>query len=64
MLLAPNPRCKAGMVIRFENRNRCLGQDRTGIELLGDQMNRATADGDTGGQGLPDGVQTSEAGEQ
>ena len=64
MLLALNPRCKAGAVIRFEDRNRCLGQDRAGIELFGDQMNRAAADGDTGSQGLPDGVQTSEAGEQ
>ena len=64
MLLALNPRCKAGVVVLVQYRNRCLGQDRAGIKLFGDQMNRAAADGDTGVQGLPDGIQTPEAGEQ
>ena len=64
MLLALNPSCQADVVILVEDRHRCLGQDRSGIKFLRDQMNRAAADGDTRGQGLPDSIQTPEAGEQ
>ena len=64
MLLAADASRQADVIIRFQHWNRRLGKDRAGIELLGDQVNGATADGHARGQGLPDSIQTLEAGEQ
>ena len=40
------------------------GPDRTGIQLLGDDVHRAAGDFHPGLQGLPDGIQATEAGQQ
>ena len=64
MFLLLNSFGEPGVVIPSEYWNGGLGQDRAGIQLLSDDVNRAAGDLDSGLQGLPDGVQATEAGQQ
>ena len=64
MFLLLNSLGEPGVVISFENRDGGLGQDRPGIQFLGDDVHRAAGDLHPGLQGLPDGIQATEAGQQ
>ena len=64
MFLLLNPFGEPGVVIPIENGNSRLGQDRSGIQFLGHDVHRSAGDLHPGLQGLPDGIQATEAWQQ
>ena len=64
MFLFLNPLGESGVVIPIKNGNGGLGQNRPGIQFLGDDVHRAAGDLYPGLQGLPDGIHATEAGQQ
>ena len=56
MFLLLNPLGQAVVTVTVEYRHCCLNQDRTGIEVLCNQVNRATSKTDPGLEGLTDAI--------
>ena len=64
MLRLEHSRGEARLVVALENRNRGLGDDRTGIHFGTDEMDRTAADPNTGRERAGVGVQSRESGQQ
>ena len=64
MFLLLNPLGQAVVTVTVEYRHCCLNQDRTGIQVLCNQVNRATSESDPGLEGLADAIKPPEAGQQ
>ena len=62
MFLQLNPLGQAVVIIRLQDRNGRLNQDRAGIQVLGDQVNRATSKADAGLESLANAIKPTEAG--
>ena len=62
MFLLLNPLGQAVVTVTVEYRHCCLNQDRTGIEVLCNQVNRATSKADAGLESLANAIKPTEAG--
>ena len=62
MFLLLNPPGQAVVTVSVQHRHSCLNQDRTGIQVLCNKVNRAPSETDTGLEGLADAIKPPEAG--